>query len=75
MSERDFDQDTALRRIGDGRFEADVADRRWWVVRGPNGGFVAGMVLWGVPLVLFAVVLLVPLPVHLTAAPLPATNT
>ena len=45
MSEHDFDQDTALRRTGDGRFEAEIADRRWWVVRGPNGGFVAAILL------------------------------
>ena len=45
MAEHSFDQDTAVRRTGDLEFEAEIADRRWWVARGPNGGFVAAIVL------------------------------
>lgn len=40
-----FVDDTAVRRVGETRFEAEIADRRWWVVRGPNGGFVAALVV------------------------------
>ena len=40
-----FDRDTAVRRAGDGKFEAEVEGHRWWVVRGPNGGFVAAILL------------------------------
>ena len=40
-----FDHDTAVTRTGDLRFEAEIADRRWWVARGPHGGFVAAIVL------------------------------
>src|SRR5436305_1139745 len=40
-----FDRDTAVRRTGDGTFEAEIEGQRWWVVRGPNGGFVAAIIL------------------------------
>ena len=39
-----FDADTALTRLGDGSFEGQVT-RRWWVGRGPHGGFIAALVL------------------------------
>jgi acyl-CoA thioesterase len=39
-----FDADTAVRKSGDGLFEARI-DPGWWVVRGPNGGYVAAVVL------------------------------
>jgi acyl-CoA thioesterase len=45
MAEHVFDTDTAVRRVADGEFEAEIANRRWWVARGPNGGFVAAIVL------------------------------
>ena len=45
MAEHPFDRDTGVRRTGEGEFEADIRDERWWVVRGPNGGFVAAIVL------------------------------
>lgn len=45
MAEHPFDQATAVRAIGDGRFEIEIADRRWWVVRGPNGGFVGAILM------------------------------
>jgi acyl-CoA thioesterase len=45
MPEHSFDVDTAVRRIGDGRFTAEIQGERWWVVRGPNGGFVAAILL------------------------------
>lgn len=40
-----FDADTAVRRTGELEFEADIDNDRWWVVRGPNGGFVAAILL------------------------------
>lgn len=39
-----FDRDTAVEPLGGGVFEARI-DRGWWVVRGPNGGYVAAIVL------------------------------
>ncbi len=44
-----FDTDTAVRRVArmdDGRalYEARI-DRGWWIVRGPNGGYVAAVLL------------------------------
>ena len=39
-----FDRDTALVPLGDGRF-AGRMDRGWWIERGPNGGYVAAIVL------------------------------
>jgi acyl-CoA thioesterase len=39
-----FDRDTAVEPAGPGRFRARV-DPGWWVVRGPNGGYVAALVL------------------------------
>jgi acyl-CoA thioesterase len=40
----DLDRDTALRCLGAGRYEA-VIGPEWWVDRGPNGGFLAALVL------------------------------
>jgi acyl-CoA thioesterase len=39
-----FDKDIALRRIGEGEFEGNVA-KNWWVVRGPHGGYLCAMIL------------------------------
>ena len=39
-----FDRDTEVRPIGDGVFEGRI-DRGWWIERGPNGGYVAALVL------------------------------
>jgi acyl-CoA thioesterase len=39
-----FDLDTAVQNLGDGRFGAAMSER-WWVERGPNGGYVAAVVL------------------------------
>jgi acyl-CoA thioesterase len=39
-----FDADTAVRPLGGGRFAAEMSER-WWVVKGPNGGYVAAVVL------------------------------
>ncbi len=41
-----FDRDTALTAMGDGRF-AGRMDPGWWIERGPNGGYVAAIVLRG----------------------------
>lgn len=39
-----FERDTAVRRRDDRTFDATV-DRAWWVQNGPNGGYVAGIIL------------------------------
>lgn len=39
-----FDTETAVRPLGDGRYAATMA-REWWVVRGPNGGYLAAVIL------------------------------
>ena len=39
-----FDRDTALTPVGDGRFEGRI-DRGWGIERGPNGGYVAAIML------------------------------
>ena len=41
-----FDADTALAPLGDGRWSGRI-ERRWWVQRGPNGGYVAAILLRG----------------------------
>ena len=40
----DFETDTAVTSLGNGRWQADVR-RGWWIVRGPNGGYLAAIVL------------------------------
>src|SRR3954453_17236181 len=37
-----FDTDTAVQRVGADLFSASI-DRKWWVLRGPNGGDVAAL--------------------------------
>ncbi len=39
-----FDSDTALEVRGPGLYEGRI-ERRWWVDRGPNGGYLAAIVL------------------------------
>jgi Acyl-CoA thioesterase len=39
-----FDTETGVRSIGDGRYLATMAPA-WWVVRGPNGGYLAAVIL------------------------------
>lgn len=39
-----FDLDTAVQDLGNGRFGAEMSER-WWVERGPNGGYVAAVIL------------------------------
>lgn len=39
-----FAEDTAVTPLGHGAFEAAVR-RRWWVGRGPNGGYLAALIL------------------------------
>ena len=39
-----FDTDTAVVALGDGRFEARI-DHGWWIERGPNGGYVAALIV------------------------------
>jgi len=40
----DFDTDTAARELGGGVFAVRI-ERRWWVVNGPNGGYVAACIV------------------------------
>jgi acyl-coenzyme A thioesterase PaaI-like protein len=40
----DFDRETAVTPLGDGRYESRL-DTSWWVMRGPNGGYLAAIVL------------------------------
>lgn len=37
-----FDRDTAVSRLDDGVYEARV-DSGWWIINGPNGGYVAAI--------------------------------
>lgn len=39
-----FADDTAVAPLGDGRYGARI-DRGWWIERGPNGGYLAAIVL------------------------------
>jgi len=39
-----FEQDTAAEPLGEGRYAINLSDR-WWVGRGPNGGYVAALML------------------------------
>ena len=48
-TESRFDRDTALSPLGDGRFAGQI-DRGWWIERGPNGGYIAAIVLRGLAL-------------------------
>lgn len=41
-----FDVDTAVTPLGEGVYAARI-DRGWWIERGPNGGFLAALVLRG----------------------------
>lgn len=44
MTENKFDRDTAVRLVGEGRYEGRI-DPGWWIERGPNGGYVAAIML------------------------------
>ena len=39
-----FDRDTAVTQLEPGRFRAQM-DRGWWITNGPNGGYLAAVVL------------------------------
>jgi acyl-CoA thioesterase len=39
-----FDADTAVEPLGEGRFAATISER-WWVYDGPNGGYLAAVIL------------------------------
>jgi acyl-CoA thioesterase len=39
-----FDRDTEARSLGDGAYEVRI-DPGWWVVRGPNGGYIAALLV------------------------------
>ncbi len=40
----EFERDTAVEPLGDGRFRAHISPS-WWIVMGPNGGYVAAILL------------------------------
>src|SRR5664279_2129853 len=42
MAAHQFDLDTRIEPLGEGRFGAEISER-WWVGRGPNGGLVAAL--------------------------------
>ena len=44
MAVHQFDADTAIHDLGGGRFTAEMS-MRWWVGKGPNGGYVAAVIL------------------------------
>jgi acyl-CoA thioesterase len=44
-----FDDDTALRPLGEGAYEGDIGET-WWTPRGPLGGYVMAIVLRGMQL-------------------------
>lgn len=44
MTENRFARDTQVTRLGDGKFSANI-DPGWWIMRGPNGGYVAAILL------------------------------
>jgi acyl-CoA thioesterase len=39
-----FDHDTAVVRVAPGRYRGRI-DRGWWIINGPNGGYIAAIVL------------------------------
>jgi acyl-CoA thioesterase len=39
-----FDADTEVEELGEGRFATSISER-WWVEKGPNGGYIAAIVL------------------------------
>ncbi|MBW2243354.1 MAG: thioesterase family protein [Deltaproteobacteria bacterium] len=39
-----FDRDTAVQDVGGGRYSIRI-DPGWWIVRGPNGGYVAALLV------------------------------
>jgi acyl-CoA thioesterase len=39
-----FDRDTEARPLGEGAYEVRI-DPGWWVVRGPNGGYIAALLV------------------------------
>ena len=42
--ETSFDEDIAVSPTGEGRFGTELSER-WWVGRGPNGGYLAAVIL------------------------------
>lgn len=44
MAETFFEKASAVERIDDGLFRAEV-DPRWWVIRGPHGGYMTAIIL------------------------------
>lgn len=44
MAAHQFDLDTRIEPIGEGRFGTEISER-WWVGRGPNGGYVAALIM------------------------------
>ena len=64
----DFERDTAVNEAGDGAFDCELHPA-WWVVRGPNGGYVAAIVVRALEAVVAADRPLRSLTVHYMRAP------
>lgn len=46
MAENQFDKDIALTAIGDGHYQVNISES-WKVILGPNGGYIAAIILNG----------------------------
>ena len=46
MNDSRFARDTALRTVSEGVYEFDI-DPGWWIVAGPNGGYLSALLLRG----------------------------
>ena len=44
MAVHQFDLDTQIELLGEGRYGTEISER-WWVGRGPNGGYVAALIM------------------------------
>ena len=64
----DFERDTAVSPAGDGAFDCEIHPA-WWVVAGPNGGYVAAIVVRALEAVVAAGRPLRSLTVHYMRAP------
>lgn len=65
---RDFDEGIALEEIDPGHYRGHIDDS-WWIDRGPNGGYLAGLILAGAQRVVGTERPPVSLTVHYTERP------
>ena len=64
----DFEHDTAVSAAGDGAFDCEIHPA-WWVIAGPNGGYIAAMIVRALEVVVAAGRPLRSLTVHYMRAP------